>query len=795
MQIAIVAPCAVPYMVGGAEKLWWGLATYLNEHTTHQAEIIKLPTPERDLLSLVRSYESFAALDLRPFDAVISGKYPAWMVEHPRHICYMLHRLRGLYDWYPHGTEVPAALASHPATAALRSFMARSRGARSALAEFFERWKELVAGDHPPGLLQFPGPLAREIVHWLDDIALAPSAIVRYAAISATVARRPAYFPPGVEVAVAYPPPHRRAAPGGGFGYFYTVSRLDGPKRVGLIVEAMRKVRTDLPLLVGGTGPEEVRVRELAGGDPRIRFTGFESDAQVAERYRNALAVPFVPAQEDYGLIAVEAMQCARPVITTRDSGGVCELVEDGVSGFVCDADASSLAAAMQKVADDPALAESLGRNALQVAARITWQAVAGALLEGLPDFAPRPAAARRKLLVAATFPIFPPRHGGQARVFHLYRALAPEFETTIVSVCPAADPAFEGEIAPGVREVRIPMSPQHEMRNRELQAEVGEPITDIAMPQLHALTPGIRAALEREAADADVAVACHPYLYPLLEGLGVPIWYEAQDLEWHLKKELLAGRPRGDELVEAVLALERATVGAAELILCASPDDVEELVRLFDADRARIVEVPNGTDASRITFTRRAQRGALKARMGFAETPLALFVGSGHWPNIEAVRHVFEFAAAMPDVAFAVVGGVCGAFHPGEKPANVLFLHEVDDIARSVCLQASDVAVNPMRSGSGTNLKMLDYFAAGLPVITTERGSRGLRLEGENVCLLRAIEDFPAAIREVIGTGAEAADRRALAARELIERDFDWAAIARRIMPRLLNAAGPAPG
>ena len=118
MKIAIVAPCPIPYVVGGAEKLWWGLAAHFNEHTEHQAEFIKLPSPEHDLPSLIRSYEAFSTLDLGAFDLVISGKYPAWIVGHPRHVCYMLHRLRGLYDSYPGAHEVTGELAAHPHVAA-----------------------------------------------------------------------------------------------------------------------------------------------------------------------------------------------------------------------------------------------------------------------------------------------------------------------------------------------------------------------------------------------------------------------------------------------------------------------------------------------------------------------------------------------------------------------------------------------------------------------------------------------------------------------------------------------------
>jgi glycosyltransferase involved in cell wall biosynthesis len=759
MKIAIVAPCAVPYAVGGAEKLWWGLASHLNENTAHQAELIKLPSPEGDLPSLLASYEAFSKLDLSGFDTVISGKYPAWMVSHPRHVCYMLHRLRGLYDAYPGVTDLPPQFLEHEPLAALLAFMHRYEGARAALPEFFGRWNEVAsAWNKPEGVLAFPGPLARLLVHWLDAIALAPGAIARYAAISHTVAARPGYFPPGADVAVAWPPPHRRMQPGeAARDRFYTVSRLDAPKRVALIVEAFRQVRTDLPLVIGGEGPQETSLRQLAAGDARIRFTGFESDAEVREHYRRAVAVPFVPYLEDYGLIAAEAMQCGTPVVTTRDSGGPCELVRDGVNGLVCDADAKSLAAAMQRLADDRTLAMRLGTAALEDGARIDWPTVERTLLDGLESRAAPAAAAspRRKLVVATTFAIYPPRHGGQSRVFHLYRALAPEFETTIVSVCPAEEPPFDEEIAPGLREVRVPMTREHQKREHAMQAKVGTPVTDVCMPRLHELTPAIRETLEREARGAAAVIACHPYLQPAIAGLGARLWYEAQDFELGLKRALLADVPGGAELVADTRAVEEATVREAGVILCASPDDADALVATYGVPRERIVPAPNGTDTSRIAFTPPRERAALKERLGFAATPTTFFLGSGHWPNIEAVKRIFALAGELPHVAFAVAGSVCAAFEQGSQPNNVLFLGEVDMITRNLCFQAFDAAVNPMEHGSGTNLKMLDFFSAGLPVVTTEQGSRGLRLEGEKYCLVRPLDRFAAAIEEMLGPGA----------------------------------------
>jgi glycosyltransferase involved in cell wall biosynthesis len=51
----------------------------------------------------------------------------------------------------------------------------------------------------------------------------------------------------------------------------------------------------------------------------------------------------FPPLQEDYGFVTVEAFASRKAVITCRDSGGPAELVQDGVSGFVCEPTPASL--------------------------------------------------------------------------------------------------------------------------------------------------------------------------------------------------------------------------------------------------------------------------------------------------------------------------------------------------------------------------------------------------------------------------------------------------------------------
>lgn len=793
MKIAVVAPSPSPFAIGGAEKLWWGLCTHLNEHTAHQADLIKLPSPEGDLPSLLSSYERFTTLDLTAFDLVVTGKYPAWMVTHPRHVVYMLHRLRGLYDAYPGAAELPPGLDSDARVVALRSFMRRHAGRRSALTEFFERVREILAAAYTlPGALDFPGPFARELIHWLDGIGLAADAVERYGAISHTVAARPGYFPEGVDVHVAWPPPHVAREPGTAREHFFTVSRLDGPKRMDLVIAAMQHVRAAVPLLIAGTGPDEARLRELAAADPRIHLLGFQSDQRIAELYGSAIAVPFAPYQEDYGLIAVEAMQAGKPVVTTQDAGGPCELVADGETGFVCVPTPEAMGAAMQRLADDAALAEAMGAAGRRRAGDVTWSAVVEALIVAEPPQTPQRAVAgakatasattARRLVVVSTFGIYPPRHGGQSRIYNLYRSLGPDYETVVISPCEPGGRHEEREIAPGVREIRIPKSAAHQEREKETEREIGLPVTDIVMAELIELTPEFRAVVEREAAGAFALVASHPYLFPVLQGLGLPIWYEAHNLEWKLKQAILGEAGEGKRLRDAVYAVERDCARAAELIVCAAASDADDLVDIYGVERERITLAPNGTDCSRIRYADIAAREELRQRMGLVGQRMLMFMGSGHWPNIEAVRRIFQLAEAMPDEAFVIAGSVCYAFAADAKPPNLLFLGEIDDVTRNLVLELCDVALNPMEHGSGTNLKMLDFFAAGIPVVTTPLGARGIAIEDGREAFIAEIPDFQKATQRLLHADAVTIDAMTARARSLVEDEFDWAVIAARL-------------
>jgi glycosyltransferase involved in cell wall biosynthesis len=109
--------------------------------------------------------------------------------------------------------------------------------------------------------------------------------------------------------------------------FFLVVSRLSPYKKVDLVVEAFNKL--GLPLVVIGEGSQEKYLRKIA--NENIKILGWKDDESVKKYYANARGFIF-PAEDDFGITAVEAMSYGTPVIAFKQ-GGVCETVIEGVTG------------------------------------------------------------------------------------------------------------------------------------------------------------------------------------------------------------------------------------------------------------------------------------------------------------------------------------------------------------------------------------------------------------------------------------------------------------------------------
>ncbi|MEW6277814.1 MAG: glycosyltransferase family 4 protein [Candidatus Eremiobacterota bacterium] len=194
-----------------------------------------------------------------------------------------------------------------------------------------------------------------------------------------------------------------------------------------------------------------------------------------------------------------------------------------------------------------------------------------------------------------------------------------------------------------------------------------------------------------------------------------------------------------------------------AEEVWCVSDRDGQALIRRYGPLRVR--QVPNGVDLARMAGPR-GSPAELRRRLGLPGGPLALFLGvMTYAPNREAVDLLLrEVAPRLPEVGFVLAG--LGSEAWGKAAPNVHAVGFVDDVVD--VLRACDVVVVPLRSGSGTRLKVLEALAAGRPVVSTPKGVEGLH-------------------REALGPGLQVED--------------DWSRFAEAVRRALASPSGIPPG
>jgi len=112
--------------------------------------------------------------------------------------------------------------------------------------------------------------------------------------------------------------------------FYLAASRQVPYKRIDLIVEAFKQC-PNKRLIVIGDGPEHKKIKALAG--PNVHILGYQPDAVMVDYMRRAKAFIFA-AQEDFGILPVEAQACGTPVIA-YGRGGARETVIDKRTGLL----------------------------------------------------------------------------------------------------------------------------------------------------------------------------------------------------------------------------------------------------------------------------------------------------------------------------------------------------------------------------------------------------------------------------------------------------------------------------
>jgi glycosyltransferase involved in cell wall biosynthesis len=187
---------------------------------------------------------------------------------------------------------------------------------------------------------------------------------------------------------------------------------------------------------------------------------------------------------------------------------------------------------------------------------------------------------------------------------------------------------------------------------------------------------------------------------------------------------------------------------------------------------------IPNGVDAQ-----------ANQPAPGAPKNPRQLvFVGQMGWfPNRDGVEWFLadilpRIIATRSDVEFALIGKPGALEVPAALREHVRLLGFVKDVAPHV--QDAGIYVVPLRAGSGTRLKILEAMAFGKAIVTTRIGAEGIALrDGVDAVFADSAAEFAAAVLRLLDAPAEVA-RLGAAARANAQDNYDWSAIAAKLLP-----------
>jgi polysaccharide biosynthesis protein PslH len=353
------------------------------------------------------------------------------------------------------------------------------------------------------------------------------------------------------------------------------------------------------------------------------------------------------------------------------------------------------------------------------------------------------------RVLVLSHVPIFPTNGGGRVRIHAIASRLAAHHEVSVLCPrdgTPAAPPPFT-LYDRGIRGWQQLARPRTLSTALDVVRDVRPDVIllEYIWQGMHALALRLK--------------------------LGVPVILDAFDVV------TLRLRRAGQPWWPVASAYERAVLRSVNRVFATSEYDREHLVRL-GAREASTQVVPNGVDVTVFRpdeATGRATREKLNAG---ADDRLLLFFGQlDYAPNRQAVEDLVKHVLPRLGEEYRLVVAGRGQIgdlrrHEGKRTR---FLGPVEPLPAYI--NAADAVVAPIRSGSGTRLKVLESIACGTPTVTTPLGAEGIDVAacGAALTIASGWDAFAEAVRT-------AAARGLTPPAPSFTDTYDWEAIVRGI-------------
>ena len=251
---------------------------------------------------------------------------------------------------------------------------------------------------------------------------------------------------------------------------------------------------------------------------------------------------------------------------------------------------------------------------------------------------------------------------------------------------------------------------------------------------------------------EADIVLSDLPYCPPVPgPWRGKPWYLISHNLEHRLLEQGSARQQRFAAWMRDVEAAAPQTY--TDILACAEED--QSFFRAHDRGAALSLPVVRCGVDPRLYLPQPGARAQVRAQLGLSEEDWVLvFSGSGYGPNVEALQVIREFCRA--EAAFLACNRVhllvVGSVSPAASREGALIV--TGPVPAVVpYFTASDAGLNLVSRGSGSNVKLFEYLAARLPVISTAFGVRGTQLQPFTDYLPCSRDDLKQVIQRFIAT------------------------------------------
>lgn len=259
--------------------------------------------------------------------------------------------------------------------------------------------------------------------------------------------------------------------------------------------------------------------------------------------------------------------------------------------------------------------------------------------------------------------------------------------------------------------------------------------------------------------------------------GRNYDVIYSAHNFEYQHAEEIDAN-PIERKVTEYVTKFEELVACRSfDLVIAVSDKDKQRFVNHYDIDN--VVVIPSGVDIS--TYNSKRQSSVAKKELNIDPTVTTVGFHGTYWypPNKEAVELIRDKIAprhSSEDIVFLLAGSNMPEF----EEENIQSVGFIDDL--SVFLDALDIAIVPIITGGGTNIKIFDYMGSGTPMIITNIAAKGIDIEsGTDTIIIDDLDKFSSEIRR-LENDVKLRDQLSQNSREKAESTYNWENISDKL-------------